>query len=153
MPLNVEYLTYFFFFLVERGTAFINGDLISSNLGKTLVLIWTIQKCKSSYVDLYFNSHDGKIISRLVSVSNNHVTKSGFAIKKIGDRINVTCIGRNFKVELKHLQNNDTDNFSVRSFGRHVSSYPSSILINETQGMYRFVSELIHYDITRFRTL
>lgn len=142
-----------FFYLVERVAAFINGDLISSNLGKTLVLIWTIQKCKSSYVDLYFHSHDGRIISRLFSVLNNHVTKSGFAMKKFGDRINLTCIGRNFKVELKHLQNNDIGNFSVRSFGRHVSSYPSSILINETPGMYRFVSELIHYDIACFGTL
>ena len=142
-----------FFYLVEGVTAFINGDLISRNLGKTLVLIWTIQECKSSYVDLYFNSHDGRIISWLFSVLNNHVTKSGFAIKKFGDRINVTCIGRNFKVELKHLQNNDTGNFSVRSFYRQVSSYPGSILITETQGMYRFVSELIHYDIARFGTL
>lgn len=145
-----------FFYLVEGVTAFINGDLISRNLGKTLVLIWTIQECKSSYVDLYFNSHDGRIISWLFSVLNNHVTKSGFAIKKFGDRINVTWVDRSFKVELKHLKNDDTGNFNVQvhylngTRFRDISNYRSCISITYGNGMYRFISEFIHYDMLQF---
>ena len=128
----------------------INGDLISRNLGKTLILIWRIQKCRSSVVHLHFNSYDRRIGAHLFSVSQNHVRKSDFTTKTFGDRINVTWIHPYFKVELKHLQNNDTGNFSVLSYGTIVLSYPSSILITETKGMYRFFSELIHYDMARF---
>ena len=134
---------------------FINDDLISKNLGKTLVLTWTIQKCERCNVYLDFHNQHGNIVSWLFDVSNNQVSKSDFAQKKFGDRINVTWVGRTFKVELKYLQNNDTGNFSVSHYcpGEHVSSYPSCILITEAQGMYRFTSEFMHYDIACFETL
>ena len=136
-----------FFYLFEGLSTFNSGDLISGNLGKTLILTWTIQKCKWCYVYLYFHSQHGSIVSWLFVVSNNQVSKSDFAQEKFGDRINVTWLCRNFKVELKYLQNNDTGNFSVRYQSRYVPFEPSCILITEAQGMYRFISESMHYDI------
>ena len=115
----------------------INDDLISRNLGKTLVLIWRIQTCKRG-VDLNFNSYDRRIVANLFYVLQDHVRKFDITTKIFGDRINVTWVDTYFKVELKHLQNNDAGNFSVRSYDTFFSSYPSSILITETQGMYRF---------------
>ena len=132
---------------------FINDDLISKNLGKTLVLTWTIQICEWFYVYSNFHYQQSSIVSWLFYGSNNQFSKSDFAQKKFGDRINVTWDGRTFKVELKYLQNNDTGNFSLYCFVGHVSSYPSCILITEAKGMYRFTSEFMHYDIGCFGTL
>ena len=132
-----------FFYLAEGLSTFINGDLISGNLGKTLVVKWTILKCEWCYVNLYFhhqNQH-GIMISQLSHVSHNHVRISDFAIKRFGNRINVTWVGRNFKVELKYLQNNDTGNFSIISYCPPTPFNARCIIITETQGMYIFVSK------------
>ena len=123
---------------MEGLSTFINGDLISGNLGKTLVLTWTIQKCEWYYVDLFFHRQHGSMKSWLFYVSKNQFIKSDFAEKKFDDRINVTLVGRNFKVELKDLQNNDTGNFSIDHYC-YRSSYASCVLITEAQGMYRFI--------------
>ena len=127
-------------------STFINDDLISSNLGKTLALTWTIDKyqcqCqRQHYIILNFHSPHGRVSTWLFFASNNQIIKSDFAKKKFGDRINVTWVGRNFKVELKYLQSNDTGNFTVYRYcsERNVSSHKSCILITEAQGMYRFI--------------
>ena len=140
---------------MEGVSTFINGDLISGNLGKTLVLTWTIQKCEWDYVHLYFHSQHGSSKSSLFYGPNNQFIKSDFAQKKFGDRINLTWVGRNFKVELKDLQNNDTGNFSVSHYCsvNNISSYPSGISITDAQRMYRFISEFMDYNIARFGTL
>lgn len=132
-----------FFYLVEGLSTFINSDLILSNLGKTLVIKWTILKCERCHVHLDFRHQiqHGIMQSRLFHVSYNHVIISDFATKRFGDRINVTWVGRNFKVELKYLQNNDTGNFSVVSYSPPPLSNARCIIITETQGMYIFISE------------
>ena len=131
------------FYLVEGVSAFVNGELISGILGKTLILTWTVLKCHWCYVDLYFHSQHGSIKSRLFFAARDNTFKFEFAKKKFGDRINVTWVGKNFEVELKHLQSNDTGNFSVL----YRRSFPTSILFTEVQGMYRFISEFIFYEI------
>ena len=138
-----------FFYLVERVSTFINSNLISQNLGKTLVLKWTIEKCEWCKMYLEFCSQRCYVIQWLFIVLNNQIIKSDFAKKKFGDRINVTWVGRNFKVELKYLQSNDTGNFTVYRYcsERNVSSYKSCILITEAQGMYRFIWKCMRYDI------
>ena len=141
-------------------STFINDDLISSNLGKTLALTWTIDKyqcqCqRQHYIILNFHSPHGRVSTWLFFASNNQTIKSDLLKKKFGDRINVTWVDRNFKVELKYLQSNDTGNFSVDYYcsSGYFLLYPSSILITETQGMYRFISKCMNYDIVCLGTL
>ena len=122
---------------MNRVSTFINGDLISSNLGKTLALTWTTEKRKcqcQSHIYLDFDSQHGRVSTWLFSVSNNQIRKSGFAEKKFGDRINVTWVDQNFKLVLKYLQSNDTGNFSVdyHCHSRNFLPATSGILITET---------------------
>ena len=124
---------------MEGLSSFINSDLILGNLGKTLVLKWTNLKCERC--DVYLDFHHQNRLSNLFYVSHNHVRKSYFAIKRFGDRINVTWVGRNFKAELKYIQNNDTGNFSITYYCPTVPSNARCIIITETQGMYIFISE------------
>ena len=137
-----------FSFLVEELRAFISDDLISSNLGKTLVLTWIIEKCEVCDIDLYFHSQHGGNI-RIFHVTKYEVRVYDAAKKLFGDRINVTWVGRNYKVNLKHLQKNDTGNFSVlfyhlRNEGLgNISRYPNFISITDEKGMYRFLSEFV----------
>ena len=144
-----------FFYLVEKSSTFINDGLISSNLGKTLVLKWTIERCEECHVHLNFRiQHGGNIL--LFDVTKYHVSKSEFAQKKFGDRINVTWVGRSCKVELKNLKKNDTGNFNVQVFYlngtrfKDISQYPSCISITDGKGMYRFIPEFMHYDMMCF---
>ena len=128
---------------MKRLSSFISDDLISSNLGKTLVLTWKIEKCEVCDIDLYFHSQHGK--KMIFHVTKDVITKYDAAQKLFGDRINLTWIGQNYKVDLKHLQNNDTGNFSVqyyhlRSKGLgNISHYPDLISITDAKGMYRFL--------------
>ena len=143
---------------MNRVSTFINGDLISSNLGKTLALTWTTEKRKcqcQSHIYLDFDSQHGRVSTWLFSVSNNQIRKSGFAEKKFGDRINVTWVDQNFKVVLKYLQSNDTGNFSVdyHCHSRNLLPATSGILITETQGMYRFILKCMNYEIVCLKTL
>ena len=129
-----------FFYLVEELSTFVNNGLISGNLGKTLVLTWTIERCEEFYIHLYLRSQLGGNIL-LFNVTKYQVSKSEFAQKKIGDRINVTWVGRICKVELKQLKENDTGNFSVQVYYlngtrfRDISHYPSCVSITDGKGM------------------
>ena len=139
---------------MERLFTFIKGNLILDNLGKTLVLTWAIEKCEWCGVDLYFHSQHFRIMEWLFTVSDNQISKSEFAKKKFGDRINVAWVSRNFTVELKYLQSNDTGNFSVSHYCHRRNLHSKScILITEAQGMYKFVSKCMHYDIVCLGTL
>ena len=137
---------------MEGLSAFISDDLISSNLGKTLVLTWTIEKCEECDIDLYFHGQHGEK-KMLFHVTKYELTKYDTAQKKFGNRINVTWVGRNYKVDLKHLQNNDTGNFSVQFYHLRnkglgdISHYPNFISIIDAKGMYRFFSEFMSYDM------
>lgn len=123
-------------------STFISDDLVSSNLGKDLVLIWEIDKCEKCDIDLYFHSPDGKK-ERLFHVTKNQNTKYQSAQNKFGDRINVTWVGRNYEAHLKHLKINDTGNFSVQFYHlsnglENISHYPSFISIIEPNGTCGF---------------
>lgn len=140
------------FYLVEELSTLINDGLISGNLGKTLLLTWAIERCENCYIRFYlYSKQSGNIL--LFHVTKYQINKSEFAQKKFGDRINVTWVDRSFKVELKHLKNNDTGNFNVQvhylngTRFRDISNYRSCISITEGNGMYGFISEFIHYDM------
>ena len=140
------------FYLVEELTTLIDDGLISSNLGKTLVLTWAIEKCEECYIHFYLYNKQGGNIS-LIDVTKYQVSKSEFAQKKFGDRINVTWVEGSFKVELKHLKKNDTGNFNVQVYYlngtrfRDISNYRSCISITDGNGMCGFISEFMYYDI------
>ena len=144
-----------YFYLVKELSTFVNDGLISANLGKTLVLTWTIGRCKECYIHLYLHSqHGGNIL--LFHVTKNRVSKSEFAQKKFGDRINVAWFNRSCKVELTHLKKNDTGSFSVQVYFlnstrfKDISHYPSCISITGGNSMYRFISEFMHYNMMCF---
>lgn len=132
---------------MEEFPAIVNDGLISGNLGKTLVLTWAIGRCEECYIQLYFyRQHGGNIL--LFDVTKYQVSKSEFAQKNFGDRINVTWVGRSCKVELKHLKKNDTVNFNAQIFYlngtrfRDISYYPSCISITDRKGMYIVFSKI-----------
>lgn len=140
---------------MKELSTFVNDGLISANLGKTLVLTWTIGRCKECYIQLYLHSqHGGNIL--LFDVTKHQVNKSEYAQKTFGDRINVTWASQSFKVELRHLKKNDTGNFSVQVYFlndtrfKDISHYPSCISIPGGNSMYRFISEFMHCNMVCF---
>ena len=64
-------------YLVQELSTLINDGLISSNLGKTLILTWTIERCEECYIQFYlYINQDGNIL--LFDVTKYQVNKSEF---------------------------------------------------------------------------
>lgn len=119
----------------------VSSDTVSGVLGKSVIMAWTVNTSQSFTAYLYILKNSQRRTTVLFRGKKDQQRTIPKNVEPIfQDRLTVAWTGLTFKLEIKKLQQYDTNNFNFRVITDSSISYNKTIKLTVIKGMYVFLA-------------